>query len=369
MRKLLFSALLLAAALPASAAVRFADWSADNIGELLAGTAAADSFVMVVITQPDWCPNCIRLDNRLLRNPEATAIAELTADWTVLEVLGYDEPDATFLADQGLGFLGTPTTLLLKPAEGDARLGEARRVAAIVGLPDDYLEQLTRASAGYDAIAQAQARFRESNDAASMRALADAYLMAGDADAARRVFQSLLLRETLAPEERREIALQAITGPTQRIENDYERALRELDAWASAFPEGVETVAFKYARAWSLLSLGRADAGQAYVAETFLGGDDPDMVASYLYLAFRDPTGVLLDEAEARARAAIERFPDQAARFQSAHGRLLRRQGRLAEAEHAFGRALALAAEDDPSRDTYAGQLAFVQRERAGSTD
>lgn len=367
--KHLITALLLAVSLQAGAAVKFADWSGDNIAELLAGTAAADSFVMVVITQPDWCPNCIRLDNRLLRNPEATGIAELTADWTVLEVLGYDEPDATFLADQGLGFLGTPTTLLLKPAEGDARLGDARQVAAIVGLPDDYLDQLARAATGHDAIAAAQAGFRERNDAASMRALADAYLSAGDADAARRVFQSLLLREELSPEERREIALQAITGPTQRIENDHQRALAELDAWSRAFPGGKEDAGFKYARAWSLLSLGREDAGLAFVEETFLGSEDPDTVASYLYLAFRDPTGALLEEAESRARAAIERFPAQAARFQSAHGRLLRRQGRLAEAERAFGRAVALAAEDDPSRDTYAGQLAFVQRERAAGGD
>jgi hypothetical protein len=355
--------------IPASGAVRFAHWSPDNIGQLLAETAAADSFVMVVITQPDWCPGCIELDRTLLRNPAAGEVAALTRDWLVLEVLGYDEPDASFIAAQGLGFLGTPTTLLLKPRKGDARLGDARQVAAIVGFPADYLERIELAAKGHDAIAEAQARLREQNDVASLQALAEAFLAAGDAAAARRVFQSLLLREDLAGDARRETALRAIVEPTQRVEKDHRRALQELALWGDAFPEGRDDPEYIYARAWAKLSLGDNDAAMALIRATYFQSDDPGMVASYLYLAFRSPGELLLEDAEARARSAIERFPDQAARFHAAHGRLLRRQGRLAEAEEAFAQAVAKAGTEHPGYGTYLGQLEFVRKERAAAAN
>ncbi len=366
MARTLAVALLLAlAAVPAAAAVRFAAWTPEGIDAVIAAATARDGYVMVVITQPDWCPGCIKLDRELLRNPEAEGIAALTADWQVLEVLGYDEPDATFLAQQGLGFLGTPTTLLLRPQPGDTRLGDARQVAAIVGYPEDYEAQLRQAAQGHDAIVTAQAAVREDNDVASLEALAQAYLAAGQADRARRVFQSLLLREELTPEQQLDISLQAILQPTQRVENDHARTLQELEAWAQRYPQGRKRQDFMYARAWALLATGQLEAADAYINEVYAGSDDADTVAQYLYLAFREPTRTLLPAAEARARTAITAFPEQAARFYSAHGRLLRRMGRLEEAEQAFAAAVARAAPDNPSLGTYQGQLEFVRRELA----
>lgn len=364
-RNLALVVLLALSSSPAGAAVRFADWKPDSIDAVIAQAAAEDGYVMVVITQPDWCPGCIKLDRELLRNPEAEGIAALTADWQVLEVLGYDEPDATFLAEQGLGFLGTPTTLLLRPEKGDARLGDARQVAAIVGYPDDYEAQLRQAAEGYDAVVAARAAVRERNDVASLEALAQAYLAAGQADAARRVFQSLLLREELTPEQQLDISLAAILQPTQRVENDHARTLQELEAWAARYPAGRERQDFMYAKAWALLATGQLEAAQAYIDGVYGASDDADTVAQYLYLAFREPTRTLLPAAEARARAAITKFPEQAARFYSAHGRLLRRMGRLEEAEQAFAAAVARAAPDNPSLGTYQGQLEFVRRELA----
>ena len=354
---------------PAGAAVRFADWSVESFAGLMAEAAAGERFIMVVITQPDWCPGCIELDRKLLRNPAATDVAAITRDWVVLEVMGYDAPDAGFLAAQGVGFLGTPTTLLLQPRAGDRRLGDARQVAAVVGFPDDYLERLERAANGFDAIGAAQARVREQNDVQSLRDLAQAYLAAGDAGAARRVYQSLLLREELSPEQRRDSALESVVQPTQRVEKDHRRALLELDAWAEAFPAGRESPDYVYARVWSMLALGEHDAAMALIRSFYLDSEEPGRVASYLYLAFRDPSDLLLEDAEVRARDAIIRFPDQEARFQAAHGRILRRQGRLDEAEQAFGRAVQAAGEDDPNYGTYLGQLEFVRNERAAVAD
>lgn len=354
---------------PAAAAVRFTDWSGEGLAALVEQAAAADRLVMVVITQPDWCPGCIQLDRELLRNPSAEAFAELTRDWVILEMLGYDQPDAGIIAEQGLGFLGTPTTLLLKPRPGQRRLGEARQLAAIVGYPDDYAARLEAAVAGHDAIAAAQAQLRERNDVESLQALAEAFLAAGDAAAARRVYQSMLWREELSDAQRRDIALEAILGPTQRVEKDHRRTLQELEAWAQAYPGAQADSAYQYARAWSLLGLGEEEQARALLREFFIDSDDPDHVASYLYLAFRSPTDGLLAAAERRARQAIEQFPEQAARFNAAHGRLLRRMGRLQEAEQAFGRAVAGVPETHPSHGTYLGQLEFVRRELAAAAN
>jgi len=365
MRALFGTVLLLVSSIPAMAEVQFAPWSPDTIDAVIEAAAARDATVMVVITQPDWCPGCIQLDRALLRNPEAHEVAALTEDWVVLEILGYDEPDASVLAAQGLGFLGTPTTLLLKPAPNDARLGDARQLAAIVGFPQDYLEQLSKAASGYDAIAAAQAAVRERNDAESLTELAEAYLAAGQAEPARRIFQSILLRDELSTDERRTIALQSILRPTQRVEKDHRRTLAELDAWAAAYPDSRDDADYVYARAWSLLSLGEREEALAFVREAYAGNDDPDATARYLYLAFRDPTELLLADAEQRARAAVSDFPEQAARFHAAHGRILRRQGDLAAAEAAFLRAVELTEPGDAARGTYTGQLEFVRRERA----
>lgn len=369
LRNILLLISLLALAGPAAAAVRFADWSGEDLDALVAEAAAADRLIMVVITQPDWCPGCIALDRDLLRNSAAAEIATLTDDWLVLEMLGYDEPDAGVIAAQGLGFLGTPTTLLLDPRPGDRRLGDARQVTAIVGYSDDYLQRLAGAAAGHDAIAAAQARLRERNDTESMQALAIAFLAAGDAEAARRVYRSLLLRPELSADERRAIALEAIVGPTQRVEKDHRRTLAELAAWAEQFSEGGEDSGYVYARTWSLLSLREHEAAMAMIREHYIDSDDPGTTADYLYLAFRAPSDILLEEAEMRARDAVTEFPEQAARFHAAHGRILRRLGRIAEAEQSFARAVALAAADDPSRGTYVGQLEFVRNQLAAGSN
>jgi hypothetical protein len=207
---------------------------------------------MVVITQPDWCPGCIELDRELLRNPAAAEVAELTRDWVVLEMLGYDEPDAGVIAAQGLGFLGTPTTLLLspgrRPAPGRCAPGGRHR-----RLPRRLPGAAEQAAAGHDAIAAAQAQLRERNDVESLQAWRKAYLAAGDAEAARRVFQSLLLREELSPEHAPGCRAAGDRPADAARREGSSRALEEL-APGSRRSRRAGTIPITFtARTWSLL--------------------------------------------------------------------------------------------------------------------
>jgi len=361
---LVFSALFLGTG-PALAAVDFTEWTPETVGGIVERAAAEDRLVMVLVTQPDWCPACIELDRRLLRNPEAGDVAALTEDWVVLEVLGYDAPGASFLESQDLTFLGTPTTILLKPSPGQATLGEARQLVAVVGAPENYVERLSQAAQGYDGIAAAQARVRENNDVEAWHALAMAYLEAGDAEAARRAYRSILVRDDLAPEQRRSLSLEAIVQPTQRVGKDHERTLVELDAWVEANPGYEADEGLVYARVWSLMALGRMDDARVLIDRYYIAPGDADALATYLYLVFRHPTDDLLADAEARAREGIEQFPEQKGRLSAAHGRLLRRQGRLEEAEAAFEAAVAATDPAASGYTTYVGQLEYVRRELA----
>jgi tetratricopeptide (TPR) repeat protein len=175
------------------------------------------------------------------------------------------------------------------------------------------------------------------------------------------------MRDDLPAEQRQALSLESIVQPTQRVEKDHQRSLAELDAWASAHPEGVASDDYAYARAWSLLALGRDGEAREVIDRQFLAPGTADGLAEYLYLVFRHPSDALLADAEARAREGVTAHPEQSARLNAAHGRILRRQGRLQEAEQAFARAVAEAAPDNPSRGTYVGQLEYVRRELAGS--
>ncbi len=348
---------------PAAAAVEFTEWTPESVRGIVDRAAAEDQLVMVLVTQPDWCPACIELDRRLLRNPGANDVAELTRNWVVLEVLGYDAPGARFLQEQGLTFLGTPTTILLKPSQGQATLGEARQLVAVVGAPENYVERLGKAAQGYDGIAAAQARVREANDVEAWHALAMAYLEAGDAQAASRAYRSILVREDLTPGQRRSLSLEAIVQPIQRLGKDHERTLVELDAWARANPGHEEDEDLIFARVWSLMALGRIGEARVLIDRYYIAPGDADSLATYLYLVFRHPTDDLLADAEARAREGVARFPEQKGRLSAAHGRLLRRQGRLGEAEAAFAAAVAATDPASASYQTYVGQLEYVRRE------
>ena len=86
-----------------------------------------------------------------------------------------------------------------------------------------------------------------------------------------------------------------------------------------------------------------------------------------MYFAFRNPEPELLADAENVCEKALKEFPDAEMSLMAAQGRLLRRLNRLDQAKAAFERAieLAVAPEDSEAKETYEGQLRFIEQQMA----
>lgn len=351
----------------AGADVTFTDWEEASLGRLISTAGEDNRFIMLVISQNDWCPDCIRLDRDLLSNPDATAIRDLTRDWLVLDVPGYDERGANVLAAHAVQFLGTPTTFILQAKPDTRRLGDARVIGSIVGYTDDYMGRLEDLAAGFDALATAQRSLRESGTSEDYLTLARVYVEQGDRANALRVFRSLLYRDDLEGEVRRDVRWEMIITVTQRVAKDHQQAVAAMDAFAGDYPDFAAGTEFAYHMAWSLMALGRVDEARPILNESFRDSGNAESTYDYLYVVFRNPQSELLQEAEVVARAAITKYPEESALFHHALGRILRREGRYEEAAEAFEQAIALANVDDEFYPVYIGQLEYVRSELAAA--
>ncbi len=345
----------------------FTEWDEASLGRLISAAGADDRLIMLVISQNDWCPECIRLDRDLLSNPDATAVRDLTRDWLVLDVPGYDERGASVLAEHGVRFLGTPTTFILRATSETQRLGDARVIGSIVGYTDEYMGRLNDVAAGFDALGVAQRAARDFGTIEDYLTLARVYVEQGDRTNALRAFQSLLYRDDLEGEARRDIRWEMIVTVTQRVAKEHHQALAEMDAFAGDYPEFAAGAEFAYHKAWSLMALGRVDKARPILNESFRDLGTAESTYDYLYVVFRNPQPVMLKEAETVARAASTDDPEETALFHHALGRILRRERRYAEAASAFEQAIALAKEDDEFYPVYIGQLEYVRSELAGA--
>lgn len=365
MKPLIVAALLTCCVAAARAEVVFTQWTEDNLGELLAEAGRKQQTVMLVISQTDWCPYCIRLDRDLLSNPAATNIRELTRAWMVLEIFGYDAAGARILREHAVSFLGTPTILILRPTPETRRLGDARIVAGIVSYPDDLMTQLTAVAEGYEALTSVQAAVRKSGTVDNFVTLARVYTEQGNGPAAEHVYRSILYRQDLSEEQRREFRWEMIVRAIQRVSEDHERALTEIGRYASIYPEFVAENEYAYRLAWSLLASDRMLEARLVLNERFRDGGTADLSYDYLYLIFRYPHADLLQEAESFAHAAIAEYPAEAARFYQALGRILRRQGKFRQATDAFREAVELLEQNDENYAVYFGQLEYALSEVA----
>ncbi len=375
--------------LAVSAAVDYTAWSQENIAELIENAKQQNKMILVNITQPDWCPPCIRLENAIFSNPDEKEFSKLAKDWLAIEVLGYDKQGAAFLAQQNLFFHGTPTVFLLDPNRANAKskaetareklknkkrdlkLGELKVVHSVASFPDDFTAQFSKAVGGYDLVAEAQKSVRTEQTLEAYQALALAYVNQGQVKPANRVYQSMLFRDDLSSQQIQDIEWEQIFQVTQRVEKDHAKSVRDIDAFIKKYPKFIQDKkqfeTYAYRRSWSLVELNRVAEANALLKKAFVEPYEIDGVADYLYFAFRNPKPELLNEAKLVCDKALQDFPQSKARLKAAEGRLLRRLNKLQQAKESFTQAISLLdVESDSYADTletYQGQLAFVNAE------
>ncbi len=378
----LIAALALVLALPATAAVEWTHWHDSSFQAAVDQAAREKKLVALVVTQPDWCPPCIRLNAKWLNNAEDEVVSPMLKDAVLLEVLGYDPPGAALLKSQGIRFQGTPSLLVYRPSVPGATLGQAQLVGSIVGAPADYPERLRIIVGGHDPVAAVRARLRvESNpleQAMLGHELADLLISRGDANGATKALRGV--RETrrsakrLSPESQEDLDLlvrdaewKRAASVELRVNKDYDTALAGIDSWLSRHGRDArDPQDIGYARAWALAQLGRIEEAQLEMSAAYLQ-EGQDGLGTYAYFAFRVADGTLLSHAEGLVRAQMKQDPAEEGDLSGALGRLLRKQGRHAEAIEAFGRAVELSEGD--GQVVWQGQLDYCRGElEAGAT-
>jgi len=380
----LLSILTLFSSLHLSASVDYIEWEDQSITKIIESARAQNKMILVVITQPDWCPPCIRMDNAIINNSTETEFSGLAKEWINLEVLGYDKAGAEFLKQQNIRFHGTPTTMLLDPSRiinpskskkaklttNGLQLGDLKVVHSLASFPDDFTAQFQRAVNGYDLVSQAQAEMRAEQSVESYEKLAAAYTDQGDVKQANRVYSSLFFRTDLSIEKRQELEWKKISDVTQRVAKDHQLTLKQINEFVESYPDFIKDVEnyedYAYKKAWSLLAVGKSNEAQALMRKAYVEPNDVANIRTYLYFAFRNPVEELVKDAYSVNEQAIKDFPESEAALQSSRGRLLRRLNRLEEAKQAFERAIALLPDDEESRESlevYQGQLKYVTSE------
>jgi tetratricopeptide (TPR) repeat protein len=357
------------------------------MSELLHSAKNNEQMVMVVVTQPDWCPPCIQLENKIINNPDEEEFSALAKDWLVLEIYGYDKPGADFLKNQNLKFHGTPTVFLLdskkintssksklmrdklKSNTPELKLGDLKVVHSIAGMPDDFTAQFKRAASGFDLVAEAQKEVRAEQTIEAYRKLATAYVDQGKVKQADRVFQTMLFREDLLEEEIQDIKWEQISQVMQRVEKDHAGTVEAIDDFVEMYPDFLEDedkfTDYAYKRSWSLVAIDRAEEAKSLLRKAFVEANDVGAIRTYLYFAFRNPDPLLLADAKEVCDKALEEFPDEEMGLMAAQGRLMRRLGDLEQAKVSFTRAVELAVDDEAAKEIYLGQLKFVEQQLA----
>lgn len=367
----------LVSCVPAQGAVQWRAWKDGAFQEAVDEAVRARKLVVLVVSQPDWCPPCIRLNQRWLANPADEVVAGLTKDALVMEVWAYDSAGADLLRRQDIRFQGTPTTFVIRPLKAGAPLGAGDVVGSIVGAPDDFPERLGRLLEGHDPVREARLAARQGSPlerGAAELALAQLLAARGAADEAERVLRQVEERglgRKAAPELAklaREAAWMRVAEVDLRVRKDYPKALAGIDAWmAVRAPEGAEAARCAYARAWALAKLGRVDEALRVMEASHLAEGTQDGYETFLYFCFRIASRETLAEGELRAREALLKFGESQGGLWEALGRIQRRQGRLADAKASFEKAIAHAPNDE-DRFVFEGELLQVQRELAGAT-
>jgi hypothetical protein len=377
-RALLALVALLGLSGDAAAACRFEDWRGATLQDVTDRAAREKRLVVLVVSQPDWCPPCIRLDRKWLKNAQDTEVSTITKDAIVLEANGYDEPDASILRRHRIAFRGTPTTYVFAPSAEHRLLGDAPLRGSIIGAPDDFPARLASIIDGHDPIEELERKIDEQGHedkiqrAKDLLELGDLYAARGDRASTylcyrhvRRIQYGTLPAEQAAElkELKREAAWRQADTSMLRVNKNYSEALEDVVAYENGFRRRQDEKArTAYAKAWAMANDGDVP-GALRVLENGLT-DDADGAETFLYFCFRTGDRTALVAGERVAKEATWRWPERRATWLEGMGRIARRQGRYADAERAFAEAASL--ETDPEvKLVYEGQLDHVRGELA----
>lgn len=361
---------------PCRAAVRFEDWRSTSLSAVADRAAREHRKVVLVVSQPDWCPPCILLDKKWLKNDADSEVAQITSEALVVEARGYDADDAAVLRKHGVTFRGTPTTFVLAPSAERQALGDAVLVGSIVGAPQDYPAQLRALLAGEDALTALQRRVWNTHGrlarAKVQMELGELYASRGDRMGSYMAFARVRrYRETgLPPAEaaelralKREAAWKQADTVMLRVRKNYSEALEDIVAYQNGYRRRAdERATIAYSKAWALANVSRVEDALAVLEREM--PDDADAAESFLYFCFRCEHPRALVAGERKASEALWRWPERRASWLEARGRIERRQNRLDAAERSLAEAVSL--ETDPeTKLVYQGELETVRTEIA----
>lgn len=374
MKLLAIAALAAVVVPPCGAAVRFEDWRSTSLSAVTDRAARERRKVVLVVTQPDWCPPCILLDKKWLKNDADTEVAEITSEALVVEARGYDADDAAVLRKHHVSFRGTPTTFVLAPAAEHQALGDALLVGSIVGAPHDYPARLRTLLEGEDALAALQRTLWNTHGrlarAKVQMELGELCASRGDRMGSYMAFARVRRhRETGLPAAeaaelgalKREAAWKQADTVMLRVRKNYSEALEDIVAYQNGYRRRAdERGAIAYSKAWALANVGRVEEALAVLEREM--PDDADAAEAYLYFCFRCEHPRALVAGERKASEALWRWPEKRASWLEARGRIERRQNRLSAAERSFAEAVSL--ETDPeAKLVYEGELGTVRTE------
>lgn len=341
------------------ASVAFRSIDTPPLADQVKAAAEEGLIVMLVVTQPDWCPPCIDLDRRYLRNPDAVEIAALTKNWLVFEVRGYEPEGSALLARQQIEFVGTPTTFVIRLQPGDEILRDGDLLTAVVGSPEDYVAALRAGVEGNDDTAELEATAKRTRRPSDWMALGARYVERGQAARAARAFEKVIAindaaavglpADSLAAMQK--TAWWKLTNEvTTSIEKDYGRSLELLDRFVARYPEASSDEDYRYTRFFVFAKAMRTTEIMPEIEQAYFASGELDDLETFLYLAFRAGEPDLLDLAVEKAREGIERFPDAEAPLSAGLGRVYRALGQNSRAAAAFRRAMELT---DPAAEAF----------------
>ena len=303
-------------------------WFHGSLDEALAKAKAEGKLVLMDVGAY-WCPPCQQLDEEVFVRPE---VGERLGRGYVALHVDAEKGEGPELAER-YHVQAYPTLLVL-----EASGVEKGRIVDFVPAAD-LLATLDRIEQGGNVLAElVDAVENQPDDLAKRYALAHAYLLAADAQAAKPELEAVLVGD---PKGELGLASQALYDRalflTYKLEDEPERAIDEFRALQQRFPQSKEAVRAYRNIGRIQCELGRKDEAVASLqAMVATKPDDPALASGFGWFSFREGCGH--EPALAAVRKGIELAPTDAD-LRYVEAELLHALGRDAEGLAAIRKA------------------------------